>query len=239
MSLSKQLTLCLKFLQIYSNRICIVNYAPAMGGMALLRIINADSRFVWSKELSNMPSDEVNAENSILYPDTVEGFNIPLNGASYHYDNFKKIHLGTAHVLTPHLFLSWKLKKEEEYMIPLFSHLHSILSTNKGILLIPSHADTAWLENFLPETIKVVNVVGNNLNRAVLESTGPTQCKTELSYKDNFINIDTNKLFNKNYNIFEKEYIELCNKLDLTYKGNSVRAFILLWIEKQERLLSE
>ena len=55
---------------------------------------------------------------------------------------------------------------------------------------------------------------------------------------DNITNVDVGNLFNKDYNTFIDEYIQLCNSLDLEYKGNSVRAFILLWLEKQERLIN-
>jgi hypothetical protein len=239
MKLTKELTICLKILQKYSKRIYIVNYAPAMGGMALIRIINADSKFIWSNKLSNVPNTELNGQNPLLYPDSVEGFNIPINASLSHYKNFKKINLATVHTTVPHLFLYRKIEDNEEYMLPLLTYLLQILDKHNGILLIPSHADTSWLENFIPDSIKVVNIIGNKLNRAIIESASSTICKIHLSDRNNFINVDIGNLLNNDYNIYEKEYLKLCSNLELTYKGNSVRAFILLWLEKQKRLLND
>ena len=51
----------------------------------------------------------------------------------------------------------------------------------------------------------------------------------------NVINIDVNEIFSKDYDTFESSYLYLCNNLDITPQTNRVRAFILLWLERQER----
>ena len=40
---------------------------------------------------------------------------------------------------------------------------------------------------------------------------------------------------NEDYDTFETAYLDICTKLDITPQINRVRAFILLWLERQER----
>ena len=52
---------------------------------------------------------------------------------------------------------------------------------------------------------------------------------------DNVINVDVNEIFSKDYDTFETAYLDICTKLNITPQINRVRAFILLWLERQER----
>ena len=51
----------------------------------------------------------------------------------------------------------------------------------------------------------------------------------------NICNIEASKLFSKDFDEFLNEYLKIVDYLDLKPKINSVRQFILLWLEKQER----
>lgn len=55
-------------------------------------------------------------------------------------------------------------------------------------------------------------------------------------FEKNVINVDVDNLFSDRYEKFEKEYLSLCKSLNIFPQINSVRAFILLWLEKQKRL---
>ena len=60
---------------------------------------------------------------------------------------------------------------------------------------------------------------------------------TDLSeYKENNVfRININNLFSYDYDTFLNEYLRLVRKFNLTPRINSVRSFILLWLEKQKR----
>ena len=236
--LSKELNGCLLFLEKYSSRICLVNYSAAMGGMSIIRIIAADAKFMWEHELSNVPTDDTNGNNSLSYPDSVEGF-LTSNWFNKRYtQSFKHWHIGTAHINMSHLLVRDYNVVIEDNIVRILKKIKNLLDKYKGILLIPIHVDTSWLEKYLSYNITIVNLVGNKLPRDPTIIPDTLECEIYESDKSNFININPSNLLNKNYNTFIDEYIQLCNSLDLEYKGNSVRAFILLWLEKQERLIN-
>ena len=56
-----------------------------------------------------------------------------------------------------------------------------------------------------------------------------------LYFDSNSIIYDALRNLSKDYDTFESSYLYLCNNLDITPQINRVRAFILLWLERQER----
>ena len=86
--------------------------------------------------------------------------------------------------------------------------------------LIPRHTPT------------IVRIFGKEPTFRFFESTNRYIDKID---NDNVINVDVNEIFSKDYDTFESSYLYLCNNLDITPQTNRVRAFILLWLEKQER----
>ena len=48
--------------------------------------------------------------------------------------------------------------------------------------------------------------------------------------------VNKSNLMSKNYDTFLEEYLKIVFELDLTPRINSVRSFILMWLERQERL---
>lgn len=236
--LSKELNGCILFLEKYSSRICLVNYATCMGGMSIIRIIAADTKFMWEHELSNTPTNDTNGNNSLSYPDSIEGFLTNSWFNKRYTQSFKYWHVGTAHISMSHLLIRDHKVFIEDNIVTGLKRVKYLLDKYKGILLIPIHVDTIWLEKYFSNDIKIINLVGDKLPRDTTIAPSILECDIYKSGKSNFININPSNLLNKNYKIFIKEYVYLCYKLNLEYKGNSVRAFILLWLEKQERLIN-
>jgi hypothetical protein len=234
-SLSTIEKLCIKFLNQFQDRVWLVNYPVGQAGMALIRILNSDSRFIWSDSIANVPNlEENNKNNPLLYPDTTCGFSVT---SDITYTQFCNFHLGAAHVDIPRLLLDDVVRGNLDIhdYAKIVRRLIYLLDNNKGILIIPTHINTSFLEKYVPDNIKIINIIGNIRDKDNMLVSSP-RVNTTKSHKDNITNVDVGNLFNKDYNTFIDEYIQLCNSLDLEYKGNSVRAFILLWLEKQEIL---
>ena len=79
---------------------------------------------------------------------------------------------------------------------------------------------------------KVVRIIGE-IKRHLL--FGRPRPSLQPVYQENVINLEFNKLTSSNYNEYEDEYLKLCLALNIFPRLNSVRAFILLWAEKQRR----
>ena len=78
----------------------------------------------------------------------------------------------------------------------------------------------------------IVNIYGKEPDFRFFKPTGRFLYPVD---SPNVINIDVNEIFSKDYDTFESSYLYLCNNLDITPQINRVRAFILLWLERQER----
>ena len=56
---------------------------------------------------------------------------------------------------------------------------------------------------------------------------------------NNVYNINIGKLISRNYNTFINEYLDLCNKFGMYPNTNNVRAYILMWIERMDRVSND
>ena len=99
----------------------------------------------------------------------------------------------------------------------------------RDIALIRSHNGNTH-EIFPKNT--VVRISGKEPDFRFFKTTGRYIDKVN---NDNVINVDVNEIFSKDYDTFESSYLYLCSKLNITPQVNRVRAFILLWLERQER----
>ena len=52
-------------------------------------------------------------------------------------------------------------------------------------------------------------------------------------------NLDISKLINRDYNIFVDEYLQLCDYFNMYPNISNVRAYILLWIERLDRVSND
>ena len=82
------------------------------------------------------------------------------------------------------------------------------------------------------KTNEIKNVVFDGQDIKGVTSTGQS-FRTYMPWNDPFL---LDKLMSKDYDTFLSEYLKLVLELNLTPRVNSVRAFILMWLERQERM---
>jgi len=200
-----------KLIKLKPNNFIIICFDAGMGGSALLRIL------ISHKEIYNNPKylSQNEYDDPIRYPDSIEGFNMQWD----HRLSFKEQHLACAHI---DFYTPWgnKYEKLEEYF--------KIVSENR-IAVLKTH-DFSIINRF-PST-QIILIEGEMLERGTILNS-----LTDLSeYKENNVfRININNLFSYDYDTFLNEYLRLVRKFNLTPRINSVRSFILLWLEKQKR----
>lgn len=149
----------------------------------------------------------------LAYPDLTEGYSYQTN----HFLSFKEQHLACVHGPDPAYEIGFSKKDMTNHLYALSSGLR---------LCIKSHNIK---DNQIIKQCKGVKLYGSSMRRFYQEDY------VEPSLESNILNINASKLLSKNYDDFLAEYIKLVQYFDLTPRVNSVRAFILLWLEKQER----
>ena len=199
-----------KLIKKYSKQITFIYYKPEYGGNLLNRIILSDEAYFWGEQHNSAES----TLKPLEYPKSTEGFNVQ----GYHFLSFKEQHLSCVH------------SSDIPYPIPLREHDYEMLLRYKEALqnnlkiCIKSHRIDE--EN---NTCKGIRLYGKSLSRFSSSET------VRKSRHKNVLNINSSKLFSSNYEEFLEEYLKVVRYLDLNPNVNQVRAFILLWIEKQKR----
>jgi hypothetical protein len=188
----------------------IIFYHGGMAGSSLLRILSAHEELYHSfKDLK-----QVDYDDPLRYPDSVEGFHIDLN----HELSFKEQHLACAHI---QFHTPWE---NEEDLLKYFE----LVMQGKKIAL-KTH-DFSHYEKY--KKSKCIFVTGDNLTkrRRIKYNWGnPPFLPKEV------IKVNMYDLMSTDYNIFLEEYLKLVYEFNLTPRINSVRAFVLMWLERQER----
>ena len=217
-------------LQKYKDRITVVAYLAEFGGSAVRRIITSHDEY-YSE-----------FDNPLAFPNHIEGFERHLN----HFLDFKEQHLACAHTNDVPIDITWgpmrskSLGDDIDLNIKLFQQQQSELLEKDFKVCWRAHDDIPE-ENFTYPT-KVVKLFGKPLDR--FNKAARFQKKTNKYYNAVFIppsepdfilNIEASKLFSHNYDDYLNEYLKLTTYLNVVPKVNSVRQFILLWMEKQER----
>ena len=149
----------------------------------------------------------------LSFPDLTEGYAYQTN----HFLSFKEQHLACVHGPDPAYEIGFS-------KYDMTNHLYALSSGLR--LCIKSHNIK---DDQIIKQCKGVKMYGQSLQRFYEKDS------VEPSSIPNILNIDASKLLSKNYDDFLAEYIKLVQYFDLTPRVNSVRAFILLWLEKQER----
>lgn len=209
----------------HENNIIFISYPKGYGGHLVTRIISA--------------SPEIYFESDPLqYPDKVEGF--PSVFDKYiDIHQFKAQHLCTVDCNRGNFpfFREARLDGivEEKYNNPeakkiINSNLQYFLNNldKNRFFCVPTHEENIH-EEFGG---KVVRIIGEIKRHTLFTRPRPS---LQPVYQENVINLEFNKLTSSNYNEYEDEYLKLCLALNIFPRINSVRAFILLWAEKQRR----
>jgi hypothetical protein len=199
--------LFIKAIEKFSDNIIFVSYPTGFAGNVISRIISA--------------SPEIYFEGDpVRYPNSVEGFLVRRWPEEEFSEYFKKQHLAACHA-------------KNYFKFPRI-HRHQLktlclnLAENRKIV-ITTH-DTEIHNAFNCQTVRTIGYL-----KRINDLFKNQQTRLEPVIKDNVINIRIDKLLSENYNEFEEEYFTLCQSLNIFPQINSVRSFILLWIEKQKR----
>lgn len=203
------LSLLNKFLDTYSDTFVFVDFAYGYGGNTLSRIIAASPEFYWDGD-------------SVLYPD--KGYSIIEDPEPYpHFASPIEQELCCTHTPDDFMYPDNKPTRVRDLFL-----LHKKYIQLKKFCIRSHNIDTHEL---FPNNT-VVRIFGKEPTFRFFESTDRY---LQPIYVDNVINIDVNEIFSKDYDTFESSYLYLCSKLNITPQVNRVRAFILLWLERQER----
>jgi len=192
------------------NNFIIICFNDGMGGSSLLRILTGHDEIYHSKK--NLL--QLDYDDPLRYPDSTEGFYIH----PVHRLSFKEQHLACAHTSfhTP-----WEGSNTEDLRL-----YFKLVKENK-IIVLKTHQ---FIADKFPKT-KFIYIIGKALDRGI--SINMTEEK--YSKSNNIYYLEISKLFSYDYNTYLDQYIKLVNYFNLTPRVNSVRAFILMWLERQER----
>ena len=198
-----------KFISTYNNNFILVDFAYGYGGNTLSRIISVSPEFYWDGD-------------PIEYPDN--GYSIIVDPEPYpHFASPLEQELCCTHTPDDFMYPESKVSRVRDFIRNYSKNIHP-----KKFCIRSHNTDTHKL--FPNNTI--VRIYGKEPDFRFFNSTDRYKKPKQLP---NVINIDVNEIFSKDYDTFESSYLYLCNNLDITPQINRVRAFILLWLERQER----
>lgn len=202
------------FLHKFSKNFIFISFPMGYGGNTLNRVISSSPEIYWDGD-------------STAYPDDLEGFPVAYDSLSNpHFATFTEQHLCCTH--TGIDFMYPDSKRDRIHKLTKFWK-NNVFPDKK--LCINSHnsLDLAKKHTKIP----VVRLCGKAPTFRYFINDMPSDSYSVPS--PNAINIDVNDIFSSDYDTFETTYLDLCSKLDITPRINRVRAFILLWLERQER----
>lgn len=200
----------------------IIFFNPGMGGSSLLRILIGHKELYHSfKNLGQSDYDD-----PLRYPDSCEGFSYQFP----HLLTMKEQHLACAHVgfHTPWDYTINPIDQDQKIKED-FREYFSLVAQGEKIVIKTHRFD---LYDKFKKSRCIFVVQDTFLKRDI---NAPRSGNPPFLPPDVF-KVDTNKLMSKDYDTFLTEYLKLVFEFDLTPRINSVRAFILLWLEKQERM---
>jgi len=202
------------FLHRFPKNFIFISFPFGYAGNTLNRVLSASPEIYWDGD-------------STAYPEDIGGFPVIHDDpATPHFANFTEQHLCCTHTETDFMYPDGR----RDRIIDLLNIVKVAKFTDKK-LCINSHNsfDLAKKHTKIP----VVRLCGKAPTFRHFTESIPTDSKSILF--NNVINVDVSDIFSSDYSIFETTYLDVCVKLDITPQTNRVRAFILLWLERQER----
>jgi len=208
-----------------SNCYPIIYYA-GFGGQMVTRILSAHEECYWQSSWNN--SHEL-LESPLKFPETVGGFMLCRDDWTIK-DNYSKVHGGLGIYPKGNYF---SLDNEIKQIL----HCIKTIKTNKLVWFHthPSAINPGFKNGSLDwvacpfvylyasESCDFLDI----RDKQFKIYSRITPCQNKLAY-----NLDVSQLFSNNYNNFESEYLKLCAHFKLTPQINSVRAFILRYLER-------
>jgi len=202
----------IKLLKWIENKGIIVHYERGSAGNLVQRVVASHNPVYWSKLINNSYIPE---SNPIKWPE--KGF----------------MEDGLYTDIVCHSTYSYI---EEEHhqnrvadRISRDSEILKAIRANK-IVVLKSHVDI----RILNKNIYVIRIVGDECKLRRKNIARPGRHFLQPIVEDNTYNLNINNLVDKSYDIFEKEYLALCNQYKFTPNTKPVRDFILVWRSKQD-----
>ena len=202
-----------KLLKWLENKAIIIDFVRGSAGNLIHRILGSHDPIYWSDAINNSYETE---NNSIEWPK--KGY------IETYIDQGSTCH-------TEYSFIGEPPENKIYYRMCRNAEILKAMKQNKIFVLL-THVDIRTLN----KNIKVLRIVGdvNKLKRNHLYKTHIPKQFYKPTIEDNTYNLNINNLVDKNYDIFEKEYLTLCSYLNLIPNTKSVRKFILVWRSKQD-----
>ena len=200
-----------KLIEKHSDNFVIIFFTGGMAGSALCRILNSHPEFYYKQKYLN----QTEYNDPLKFPDSVEGFFVQ----DHSWLGFKQQHLGCVHTS---FYTPWEKENSFENILEYFN----IVSENRRIVL-KTH-DFSLIPRF--KQVKRIVLEGDPLDRGFYK-----KYEVEDYSKENVLRFKIQNLMSSDYDTFLETYIQLVQELNLTPKVNSVRSFILMWLERQER----
>lgn len=203
-------------LKKYKDRFLILTFKAGYAGNLVSRIIKSSNQY------------HCKEDDPLRFPDSTEGF--PAD-PFYKGLDFKVQHLACVHQEDTLNRDRNELTKKENYLEWL-----QILKFTDYQVNIMTH-DFSLEEKYTE--IKCIRIFGKFDDSYRDQRLNWNKPFTEIEPSNNKLvyNLNINKLLSEDYDEFEDEYLKLTWAFNLDCKINSVRSFILLWREKQKRLV--
>lgn len=200
-----------KLIEKHPDNFVIIFFRGGMAGSALCRILNSHPEFYYKQKYLNQK--EYN--DPLKFPDSVEGFFVQ----DHSWLGFKQQHLGCVHTS---FYTPWNDSSENiiEYFNLVNENRRVVLKTHQ-FSLIPRF-----------KQVKRIVLEGDQLDRGFYRN----KYEVEDYSKESVFRFEIQNLLSPDFDTFLEAYIQLVQELKLTPKINSVRSFILMWLERQERI---
>lgn len=229
-----------KYISKHPELFTVMSVAGGNCGNLLFRIIaGTDDIWLWKKYMSMSKESDSNS-SPLSWPRNTEGY---LTYEMYGWEKnkgsrtwssyFKENHLASAHTGMTNIEYTPQTRFN--------TYVSEAINSNKKILM-RSHNLDIHLEL---DNVDIIRVHGNlkdilvplikRKHKYYLRNNVPTK---PINYNKVY-NLDISKLINRDYNIFVDEYLQLCDYFNMYPNISNVRAYILLWIERLDRVSND
>ena len=188
----------------------IIRFERGSAGNLVHRILGSHDLIYWSHAINNTYDSETN----------------PLKWPKKGYIERFIAQNSTCH--TAHSFVEEGHQNRKADRQKRDAQILKAVKQNKIFVLL-THVDIRPVN----KNIDVIRIVGDERRLRRKGIARPGRHFLQPIVEDNTYNLNINNLVDENYDIFEKEYLALCNQYKLTPNTKPVRDFILVWRSKQ------
>lgn len=222
------------------DNIRLVIFFAGLGGQIVTRILSTHPECYWTEKWNNTSEPDLKPTQ---FPDTISGFDLISPDVNTMKDEYGRAPGGLG-FMPPVRYMTTQTEKTRVVKESIKHILNSIKTVDSSLYVwIHTHPYLYDSDQESPNF--------SDLKRPFVYLWASEECVfTQLRDKDFHIknnsklrppcsnplayNLDVSQLFSKDYAKFEAEYIKLCTHFNFTSRLDSVRAFILRYLERQE-----